>query len=122
MYYRPDGWENPYKITMEDVDNSYPNGIPKGYHILNEAGKHDGFEEGAEDYEVALKKKPNSIRVNNYCEYYGAKPSNGTWVFIPDEVLAKTQHRRGHLLTGDRRRQEVNAQSRLHTDRTIDRR
>ena len=40
--------ENPNKRTTETVNKSYPNGIPKGYHILYDAGLHDGFEEGAE--------------------------------------------------------------------------
>ena len=39
--------ENPNKTTVEAVNKSYPNGIPKGYHVLYEAGLHDGFEEGA---------------------------------------------------------------------------
>jgi len=39
--------ENPSKITREYVNKSYPNGIPKGYHILQDVGYHYGFEDGA---------------------------------------------------------------------------
>lgn len=110
MYYRPEGWENPYKIAAEDVDNSYPNGIPKGYHILYEAGKHDGFEEGADAMLERLRRQgfhfDGAMIFNGFFKGHGFytmsnKENTGTYTFIPDEVLAETQHREVHLYTGD---------------------
>jgi len=41
--------ENPYKVMVGDVNKSYPNGIPKGYHILQEAGCNEGYDEAIKD-------------------------------------------------------------------------
>ena len=35
--------ECPSKMTTDKVNQSYPKGIPKGYHILREAGQAEGF-------------------------------------------------------------------------------
>ena len=59
--WRPDEWKNPEARTIEDVNRSYPNGVPKGYHILQEAGYHEGFEDGADAILKCLKEKGKKI-------------------------------------------------------------
>lgn len=41
--------ENPHKGKFDKVNQSYPNGIPKGYHILRDAGAEEGYDEAQED-------------------------------------------------------------------------
>lgn len=36
---------NPHKVTVDDANKSYPDGIPKGYHILQEAGRNEGYDD-----------------------------------------------------------------------------
>ena len=66
--WRPPEWENPHKTTVEDVNKSYPDGIPKGYHILQDAGLNEGYEEGADAllralYEYAGKEEKQWFRL-----------------------------------------------------------
>jgi len=48
MSWRPKDWNNPFKTTVEDVNKLYPNGIPRGYHVLRDAGLNEGVEIGAD--------------------------------------------------------------------------
>ena len=69
--YRPPDWT--------EGGNPKIDGVP--YHNYDT----ESFEAGADAYEEGLKKKPSSIKVKNYTEYYGNGPVDGTWVFIPEE-------------------------------------
>jgi len=47
--WRPEeGWENPCQGASEKCNKAYPQGIPKGYHILQDAGYEEGYEAGAD--------------------------------------------------------------------------
>lgn len=78
MSYRPEGWVNPYKISREEVDKRYPNGIPRGYHILFEAGENEGFERGADAILKALHERGKTGIPNQ-------QGKRGVLVFIPDD-------------------------------------
>jgi hypothetical protein len=55
MSWRPkEGWVNPFQGAFERCQKSYPNGIPRGYHILQEVGHEEGHEEGADKMLKAL--------------------------------------------------------------------
>jgi len=41
--------KNTFNTTVDDVNRSYPKGIPKGYHILLEAGRQEGYELAQQD-------------------------------------------------------------------------
>ncbi len=83
--WRPDDWENPEKRTIDDVNKSYPGGVPKGYHILQEAGYHEGFEAGADAILEALRKGGNHLITER--TIWHPDGVMGTRVFIPDEVV-----------------------------------
>jgi len=88
--WRPKDWENPASRTIEDINQSYPNGIPKGYHILQEAGFCEGYETGADAILKALIEKGTRVNSNEtLCDLkktsilpFGAK---GYLVFIGEE-------------------------------------
>ena len=91
--YRPEGWENPFKKTVEDANKSYPNGIPKGYHVLQEAGRSEGFEAGADAMLEGLKEdylcKVDLVGAASTTKEFLAKllGKKGYLVFIPEENI-----------------------------------
>lgn len=61
MWRPKEGCENPFKKTVDDVNRAFPKGIPRGYHILLEAGRNEGFEAGLVAMLEGLRKEGKKI-------------------------------------------------------------
>jgi len=94
--YRPEGWENPYKILSDGSE--FHEGLPiYDGSVECDILKYKAFEAGADAMLEALKKPLDILARNDDItpehyekgeeeEIWIEAPCNGTLVFIPDEV------------------------------------
>lgn len=87
MSWRPPDWKNPAQGMFDKCNQSYPQGIPKGYHIAQDAGFEEGYEAGADAIVEALKTKGSYIERSLYSNplYIMWDIGNGWLVWIPED-------------------------------------